>query len=71
MTRANGTSRAPQTSEFARRYIESLVRRGTMDLDVARFQLEAIDAAARSGRPILVVEDVDVSRTERRASRAA
>ena len=42
-----------------------------MDFDMARFQLNAIDAAARGGRPILVVEDVDPAIPERRMTHAA
>jgi hypothetical protein len=42
-----------------------------MDLEMARFQLDAIDAAARSGRPIIVVEDFDAMPARRRTTRAA
>jgi hypothetical protein len=42
-----------------------------MDFEMAAFQLEAIEAAARSGRPILVVEDLDRADTEQRLTHAA
>jgi hypothetical protein len=46
------------TPELARRLVQARVRQGAIDQQMARFQLAAIDVAARSGQPVLVVEDV-------------
>jgi hypothetical protein len=70
VTRAQDTPQV-HTPEFARGYILRQVRRGAMDLAMAEFQLEAIAAAARAGRPILIVEDADAPTTERRLTHAA
>jgi hypothetical protein len=69
--RVRQRSEAPATPELARRYVQRLVRDGAMDFEMAAFQLEAIEAAVRSGRPILVVEDLDRADTEQRLTHAA
>lgn len=71
MTHGRQSFQAERTPEFARRYIQRLVSHGAMDREMAGFQLEAIDAAARSGRPVLVVEDLDATATERNLTHAA
>ena len=45
--------------ESARRYIRHLQREGRLDVTEARAQLEAVDEAARSGKHVLVVADVN------------
>jgi len=71
VTRVRQDDQSAQAIAFARRYIQRLVRHGAMDSDMAGYQLAAIEAATHSGRPVLVVDDVDASRTERRLTRAA
>lgn len=46
-----------QTAQ-ARREIWQMLRRGGLDADEAREHLLAIEDAARQGRPVLVVADV-------------
>jgi hypothetical protein len=58
------------TVEAARAYIKRLMRDGRLDTAEGTAQLEAIEQAARSGRPILVVGDID-QRTARPRIRAA
>jgi hypothetical protein len=71
VTRVHQSSEAPVSPELARKYIQRLLRDGVMDFQMAAFQLEAIDAAASSGRPILMVKDFEPERAERRLTHAA
>jgi hypothetical protein len=64
-------SHAPVSPDAVRRHIQRLVHDGAMDGDMARFQLAAIEAAVCSGRPILVLGDLDPAETERHLTRAA
>jgi hypothetical protein len=66
-----GSHAAAVSPEYARNYVQRLVRDGSMDLRMATFQLQTIDAAARAGRPILIVEDIDPIESERRLTHAA
>jgi hypothetical protein len=71
VTRAQPTSPPPHTPEFARGYIQHLARGSAIDPDMAEFQIAAIAAAARAGRPILIVEDVDAATPDQRLTHAA
>ena len=58
------------TVAAARAYIRRLMRDGRLDSAEGQAQLDAIDRAERSGRPILVVGDID-QRSWRSRIRAA
>lgn len=71
MTCAWRTQDDASTRRQARRYVMRLLRQGEIDLEAARFQLAAIDAAARAGRRVLIVGDLDSATADRLVHHAA
>jgi hypothetical protein len=70
VTRVRQSSPSAVSPDVARRYVQRLARDGVIDFEMSKFQMAAIDAAVRSGRPILLVEDLDHAERERHLTHA-